>query len=725
MGSGGTVRAARSERSRLVRRIPIRVKVAGALALPLGVLVVGAWLAVAENHDRARAISVQAELATDSIGHAGLVNALQSERNIAALEMVGLEGQVRLAVGSSDEARRETDAAFDSLRRRVDGADSELRDHYARALGTLDDLGDLRRQVDRGRRTADLEQREAAHDVFGRYSSMIAATFVSHDRFSLAVEATELRRGDDLVHYASHATDAVAHLAERLVHVATSTGGLDEPAEAAAIAEARRDVERSNGVLRTKAVGDYRPATERLLGDPRVVGLDELVDDVLAGRRPIDPAAVLATVPLGPDSAYDSYRDAVVDLLDDEASRLDAAAQSSRRRYAAGVTTVVAAAAAVAWLVSRSITRPLAELRRQARRVANDHLPRAVEAVRDAPAGREIAVPPPEAVVVRSTDEVGDVAEALTEVQISAIELAVEQAVLRRTVAESFVGLGRRNQNLLQRLLEAIGEVEDAEDDPVVLERLYRLDHLATRMRRNAESLLVLAGAEEVPRWDRPTPVSDVVRTALTEIEGDERVRLRRIEPVAVVGGIATDLAHMIAELIENALRHSPPTEHVEIGGKAVQGGCTLAVIDHGIGMEPDELAGANERLAGAQAFIASPSKQLGHYVTAVLAARHGITVRLSSSGAAGLTAGIHLPSHLLALPAASATDTPVAGKETTGATPVVDPAAARRLVTQLVGDTAPDRLEPLFAGTLGLTEEHRSTPSTAPHDPQTSSKGE
>src|SRR5690606_34639245 len=160
----------------------------------------------------------------------------------------------------------------------------------------------------------------------------------------------------------------------------------------------------------------------------------------------------------------------VVRVLDEEAARLVADSRSRRRLYVGGATVVIGGTAAVAWLVSRSITGPLGQLRRQARLVAKAHLPGAVAALRDAPLGQDLPTPAPTAVAVTSRDEVADVAEALTEVQTAAIDLAVEQAVLRRRVADSFLSLGRRNQNLVRRLLATLGELADGEEDPQALE---------------------------------------------------------------------------------------------------------------------------------------------------------------------------------------------------------------------------------------------------------------
>jgi K+-sensing histidine kinase KdpD len=183
-----------------------------------------------------------------------------------------------------------------------------------------------------------------------------------------------------------------------------------------------------------------------------------------------------------------------------------------------------------------------------------------------------------------------------------------------------------------------------------VLANLFRLDHLATRMRRNAESLLVLAGVEAPRQWATPVPVTDVVRAALGEVEDYQRVAVRGMDPATVVGSTAADLAHLMAELMENALVFSPEDQLVDIRGHAkADGGYLIGVIDTGAGMPPEAMDTANRRLAGSESFTVAPSKYLGHYVAGNLAVRHGIRVSLSpTTGSRGTTATIELPGSVL-----------------------------------------------------------------------------
>jgi HAMP domain-containing protein len=631
----------------VVRRIPIRAKVAGALAVPLLALVVVAGIGVTTNAAQAAAVTRQAELATASIGHAGLISALQNERNHALLEMLGLGGRIDLEVADRATARQLTDAAHTTLHHQIAGESDALRDDYAAALDTLADLPALRARVDGALGKPGSANREVAHDVFASYTTMVATLFASHDRFSLVVDDARLRQGDDLVHYSSHATDSVAQLVERLLYVGSGPGGLDEPVEAAEVAQLRRDVEKNNVLVETKGTGDYADAARRLLAGPRVAGLPDFAEEAIEEGGRVDAHALLATTPLGPEGGYLTFRDEVVDVLDARAERLRSEADVRRIGFLGGALLLVAAALAIAWLVSRSITRPLRDLSRKARSMATDRLPAVVQAILDAPQGQDIVVPEAEPVVVGARDEVADVAGALNDVQESALGLAIEQAALRRNVAESYVNLGRRNQNLLSRLLDGVGDLVRDETDPGRLGQLYKLDHLATRIRRNAESLLVLSDARTPVRWQPPVQLADAVRAALGEIENYERVVVRTLEPATIIGGASADLAHLLAELIENGLQHSPPREPVEVTGHVTPSGYSLAIVDHGLGMTSDDLGRANQRLAGSESFTVTPAKYLGHYVTAVLAARHGIRVRLTEA-AIGTAALVDLPSSLL-----------------------------------------------------------------------------
>ncbi|MFI7670978.1 nitrate- and nitrite sensing domain-containing protein [Nocardia sp. NPDC049526] len=296
----------------------------------------------------------------------------------------------------------------------------------------------------------------------------------------------------------------------------------------------------------------------------------------------------------------------------------------------------------------RAIVRPLAALAAEADDVANHRLPEVIAAWQ----ASDDAQPDPPAPVRTprgASAEIAAVAGALDGVQTTAFELASAQALVRRNTTESMANLARRNQNLVRRQLGLISEFEREELDPKALSNLFELDHLATRMRRNAESLLVLVGSASPRRWAEPIALTDVIRAGLSEVDDYRRVVLRRVDDIAVTGAVVSELAHMLAELIENGLAFSPPDMEVEIYGRKLPNGYLIAVVDHGVGMPVDQLAEANARLRGETDFIVASTRYLGHYVVGRLARRLGIDVELNVSPVSGIVARLLLPVGMIA----------------------------------------------------------------------------
>jgi signal transduction histidine kinase len=389
----------------------------------------------------------------------------------------------------------------------------------------------------------------------------------------------------------------------------------------------------------------------------------------------VDINTVLASVRTTTETGYQGLRTRAADLLMGEAKAIEDDAIARQQLFVVVAAGALILAALVTWAASRSITRPLRSLQVQADEMATTTLPAAVRQILDTPLGDDVVIPELPPIEVRSKDEVREVATALNAVQTSALDLAVEQAVLRRNISDSYINLGRRNQNLLSRQLDFITDLERNEADPDALEGLFKLDHLATRMRRNAESLLVLAGVEAPRQWSAPVKVSDVVRAALGEVEDYKRVIVRHLEPAALTGAVASDIAHVLAELIENGLSFSPPDQSVEVKGRLTTAGYTIAINDNGLGMSADELERANRRLAGTESFTVAPSRYLGHYVAGHLASRLGVRVELQASPAGGITARVDVP---MVLVANDETDASVRRPDrTVQAAPVASPAPA------------------------------------------------
>lgn len=294
----------------------------------------------------------------------------------------------------------------------------------------------------------------------------------------------------------------------------------------------------------------------------------------------------------------------------------------------------------------RSIRRPIMELTDRSHDIANTELPNAVAIMRRQDAGDELPTITPIAAV--TDDEIGDLVKAFNEMSITAVGLAGEQAASRRVVAEMFVNLGRRNQKLLNRLLASLDSLEREEEDPEALEELFRVDHLATRMRRNAESLLVLAGAQSPRQWDQSIEISDVIRAALSEVEDFQRVTVTVQSIEKVIGQAVADLGHLLAELIENALAFSPSEETVDVLVRWSPRGYQLTITDAGIGVTDDELLHLNDRIRTAATSDETPSRYLGLYVVGRLAARHGLDIGLFESPQGGTVARLVIPESLL-----------------------------------------------------------------------------
>ncbi|MDP4504604.1 sensor histidine kinase [Nonomuraea turcica] len=296
--------------------------------------------------------------------------------------------------------------------------------------------------------------------------------------------------------------------------------------------------------------------------------------------------------------------------------------------------------------VAGSLVRPLRRLRAEALQVATTRLPETVRVLREQ--GEGAHVPEVPSVGVNTRDEIGEVARAFDEVHREAIRLAGDEAKLRANVNAMFVNLSRRSQTLVERQLQLIEGLEQGEEDEQRLANLFRLDHLATRMRRNSENLLVLAGQEAARKWSEPVPLVDIARASLSEVENYERVQIQIPSGTLIVGPAVTDAVHLLAELIENAISFSPRESKVAVTSTPAEGGVLVTINDLGIGMSQEELAEANWRLANPPVVDVSVSRRMGLFVVGRLALRHGIRVQLSMRETGGLSALVMLPDMLI-----------------------------------------------------------------------------
>jgi signal transduction histidine kinase len=297
-------------------------------------------------------------------------------------------------------------------------------------------------------------------------------------------------------------------------------------------------------------------------------------------------------------------------------------------------------------IIARSVVRPLRRLEAAALDVAETSLPAEVALGAAGNSRPSLLVTP---IDVQSADEIGQVARAVEQVHREAVRLAGEEARLHGSVNAIFVSFLRRTSSLLEPLLRLIDSLELGEDDPERLAVLFQMDHLATRMRRNSDSALVLAGHETPRRWTEPVSLVDVLRAAVSEIEQYDRVVLDVQPAVSVIASAAVDIVHLFAELLENATTFSPATTQVIASGPAARDGDWLmSITDLGTGMPEEQLRQLNWLLAHPPLADAAVARQMGLFAVAHLAARHGIKVAIGPSPAGGTTAEVHIPAGLI-----------------------------------------------------------------------------
>ncbi|MFI8341138.1 nitrate- and nitrite sensing domain-containing protein [Streptomyces sp. NPDC085639] len=305
----------------------------------------------------------------------------------------------------------------------------------------------------------------------------------------------------------------------------------------------------------------------------------------------------------------------------------------------------VAASLVISVRIGRALVVELVSLRNTALEIAHRKLPKAMERLR---AGEEIDVAAETPPGPPAEDEITQVGEALGTVHRAALSAAVERAELASGISGVFVNLARRSQVLVHKQLTLLDSMERRADDPNELGDLFRLDHLTTRMRRHAESLIILSGASPGRAWRMPVPLTNVVRAAVSEIEDYPRIEVRQLAEAAVVGGAVADLTHLLAELIENAAQFSPPHTKVRVSGEPVGTGYVLEVEDRGLGMGRESLNDANRRIEQSESLDLFDSDRLGLFVVSRLSARHGVKVHLRTSPYGGTTAVVLLPNSML-----------------------------------------------------------------------------
>ncbi len=576
---------------------------------------------------------------------AAVSDALQLERDAAVWFVAGgrqengAEFQTRSSKVDAEVGRLRDVAASTT------GVDDSVRESFQKSLQSLDGLSALRNTVSTTR-YPDISVHSAYGQVLAALSQVHRAT-----ASSLSNETITPLAGANLALYS--AKEQLSQ--QNSILLSTAKRGEFAPGQANALRAAQSRLDAALTDFANTASQENRQLLSDTVSGTPVDARNSLVQLALVqqantGEVSISDGDVLAvgeqTAALLREVSQNIERQA-----DQAAIDLTEEARASAWRDAALVAVALIIAFALMAFVARSMLTPLRVLRRTALDVARNRLPDAIKRIRThrdpARAAEEALVPVP----INTTEEVGQVARAFDAVQREAVRLAVEQVALRANVNDMFINLSRRSQALVERQITVIDRLEQDEQDPDQLASLFELDHLATQMRRNSENLLVLSGTTVNRRVTRPVPISEVLGAAVSEVEKYARIQIAPAPELKIQGRVVNDLAHLIAELLDNATAFSKPTTKVTVRAiETRRGEVSIRIHDRGVGMQEQDVVEANTKLADPPEVDVSVAREMGLYVVGQLAKRHNIRVTLSNNDdiEGGVTAQVVLPVDLL-----------------------------------------------------------------------------
>ncbi|MGW0193067.1 nitrate- and nitrite sensing domain-containing protein [Nonomuraea sp. NPDC003201] len=535
---------------------------------------------------------------------------------------------------------------IDEAKRRARALTDTHADAVRPVLRRLDEIPTLRETAVKGK--------IQPLPMIQKYSQIIAALLQFHDQVGQVAV-------DDEVSHSASAMAAIARGKEQaskqrgVLASALDKKGFDS-GELDALTDAKSREESEETLFATLATLDQlelyrntvvgRDVDQTDLFRLRAMAQSAEGKELSIGVRPDKDVSTWFEVSTGKIDALRSVEKDLSSSVILRARALEEAANRSALISGGLILLLMIVVTAIISLIARSLIRPLRKLRGEALDIAGHRLPETVQQLRESGEGAAGPVIP---IGVDTHDEIGEVARAFDEVHREAVRLAGEEARLRSNVNAMFVNLSRRSQTLVERQITLIDGLEQGEQDELRLGNLFKLDHLATRMRRNSENLLVLAGQDPPRRWSQPVKLVDVARASLSEVENYERVVLQVPDGVSVAGQAVNDVIHLLAELVENALSFSPRETRVTVSGSRIDGGgVMLSITDAGIGMTQEELVQANDRLTDAPSVDVSVSRRMGLFVVARLAHRHGIRVQLRPHASGGLTAMVLIPENML-----------------------------------------------------------------------------
>lgn len=634
-----------------VRRTSIRNKLIGALVVPVlfVALITGVQAKQAQSDlDRTNR---EVTLALAAGGPTTYITALLDERNITAIYLLGLEKAIKLdRVSSVAGARASTDRLQVAFAKKLDRDGGEVKRLFAPTLAKATAaLSKVRRTADgfHGKRALG---NELANTVYSDFTDFIEYFHAANATAVSEIDDAGLRNRAASIAEQSYTADLISQLSRSAALTTLSAGVTLQDKLQAGDLFARYKVSRDLAINNLNADPAAKKVMRGFYIRKSTKAFEASIQTYLETSK-VDP---IQTIKDAADVAYPNGTDAwdaARKSLTQRGDSLITGAEGSRNLYVVVFFLATGLSLLFALVIARSISEPLISIAAQAEEMATLRLPEAVRGVLATPIGQDIVEPRLEPIVVDSHDEVALVAASINDVQQRALELAVEQAVQRRNFADTFLNLGRRVQSLIVRQLDFITDLEDAEQDPDVLANLFKLDHLATRIRRNAESLVVLAGVTKRHRSGDPVPILDAMRSALGEVADYPRVAIGDVAEARLPSSTAADLSHILAELIENGLMFSPPETDVEVEGRFIAEGYLITVTDHGIGMTDEQLATANRRLSGNESFTVAPSRYMGHFVAGHLATGLGIEVELTSAPGGGVRATVLLDGSLVVEP--------------------------------------------------------------------------
>ncbi|SPL90849.1 Putative sensor-like histidine kinase [[Actinomadura] parvosata subsp. kistnae] len=622
------------------RKTRLRTKITAMLLSLAALWVFAAWVTLREGVNLLWVSQLDSSVSAPSDP---LLFALQRERRLSLTRLGDRAPQTRKEL---DKQRAETDTLHSAFREAADttavswALDDEGEERLAVMLKRLGSLKELRQSIDAGR----LNRAQAAnayddvidpiYDVYGSLATLDDKELAKDVRSLLALSrARELLTREDAL--------LAGALAEGRLSPAT------QAEFAQAVGRWRITAEQA-----ARELPDFdRAAYDKLIKGQSSVRLQTLEKQVMEH----DPNSL--TLPLTAEvwkatteRFLTDFNTMVLDAGDRVVDRtIPVAVNVIIRLVLAGGLGLIAVVASIILSITtaRSLLAQLQKLRDAAHELSDERLPGIVERIGH---GEEVDVAKEAPALDFGDDEIGQVGQAFNTVQRTAIAVAAEQAELRRSIRDILLSLARRTQGLVHRQLTVLDVMERRETDPEELKELFRLDHLAIRMRRNAENLIVLSGSSPARTWRRSVPMVDVVRGALAEVEDYTRVSLMPMGEVVLVGRAVGDVIHLLAELIENAVSFSPPYTNVQVSGQLVANGYVIEIEDRGLGMKPEDLDAANERIADPPEFRITGTARLGLYVVSQLAKRHDIQVVLKASPYGGTTVVVLLPQELVQL---------------------------------------------------------------------------